>query len=471
MQGRTITRVLPRLAFPVHLCSTASIRNASNVTPRGQKSGKKKREVTVKGNERQNQTSSRKSKRWQNRQKSKPSRYVTLVVRTWGGLTSSRLRRMGPPRHDDEARNIGLNVAMAEALMSPRSPLQFAAHIVKSAGTIFPCEMHADVIRCAVDSIHQCTPDGSHSFDVAVETFFRLAAVSRPTHESVVAVAEFAAIDDDVERRAKHAASLLRFVLHTRSVVSYSVFFAIFQSFVEGLDYSAALVTLTLVHDMYKNLTPMDQAYWYERLMYAALVRREFNVFDAARLHKESLTLPTTTYGESIDLAYDTERGSYQAAVSTARALVRRSIPIEHFALASIIRAAGEQHDLRVVREFYAIFEKSLGGCVQKFKLSLSPSNTARAKSISKFSVRTYENAAIDPTHAIFHAFRMCGEAREAVSLVRRLHDQYDVQFSPLLYSVVSETCFKANLVALAASFRREIQHYFDKKQFTNKAM
>lgn len=386
------------------------------------------------------------------------SRTTKPSICTWTGLSITRLQRMRSVRCEDLSPDFGLTVAINSALESPFAPFKYAERIVRSIGSSFPSATHASVIKCAVRCAEECGMESASPPDVAIETFIRLEATSRPTSDSLAIVADFAALDDVVERRAERAASIMRFVLHKRFMVSEVVLRAVFNAFVEGLDFRAALATLMLSHDMYTSISSTDRAYWYERLMYAAMVRREFEVVDSARQRKRELNLPTTVYGQNVDLSCAAELGNYESAVATARALRKTHANLEHFALASLIRAAGVQHDMNSVREFYSVFEKSLGGCSKKFAKSLSLLVSAKSASITAFSARTAEFAKTDPTQAIFHALRQCGQAEESISLVRRLHRQYGVQFSGLLYSTISETCFRANRLNLATRLRKEIR-------------
>lgn len=387
----------------------------------------------------------------------------------WTGLSTTRLQRMRSVRCEDLPSDFGLAVAINSALISPHAPFEYAYRIAQSTGSSFPSATHASVIQCAVRCAKELRTESLNPADLAIETFLRLDAVSRPTSDALAVVANFAAMDDIVEYRAERAASIMRFVLHKRFIVSVPVLRAVFDAFVEGLDFSAALATLMLSHDMYTCISKTDRAYWYERLMYAAMVRREFEVVDSARHQKQQLSLPTTIYGQNVDLACAAELGNYESAVASARTLSKRNVRLEHFALASLIRAAGVQHDLNGVREFYNIFERLLGGCPEKFANSLSLLVSAKSASVTAFPVRTVEFARTDPTHAVFHALRLCRQAEEALSLVRRLHRQYNVQFSSSLYSIISETCFRANRMNLATELRREIRRVIKGQQTNNK--
>lgn len=427
--------------------------------------------------------------------------------------------------------------------------------------------------------------NGGLAADLAIETLIRLSSSpsssssttnsssSRTTPAAVVAVSHICALDPVVERRGERAASLLRFVQYNRTLSTYIVFEAIFHTFVEALDLQAALATLTYTHTTFTHISAAERAHWYDRLAYAALVRREPEVLAATRTAKEQLLIDKhdhhgksnkegrkkkkeeedrySLYTKAVDIAVDAEHGDFDAAADAARQLLalrskgRRnrhgkkakrdssntgrkknktlvgdddddrnyyvdetagnkdmapsssnSVCLQPFVFAFLIKAAGRQHRVDDVMEFYSRFEQSIRHSPQLFRQSLSPlvyaapltldphsqsqstvnSNNQKPHSPNPspplppppsssppVSLRTADASSTDPTHAALIALRACGKAEEAVTLVERLHDQYNVTLSPFVYGVVSETCFKTGRLDLGVRLRKLVQKRYEK--------
>lgn len=438
----------------------------------------------------------------------------------WRGLSGHRKRKI---RHITPnvvtVTHRALSAAISAALTCPRQPLQFASSIARAADISFPPSTHATLIRVVAahaeneastvgvsptstisnistnnDTFSSASAMRAHlPADVATEAFIRLwtsssssssspsssssspsssspstsssnIAISsaRTTPDALVAVAELSAHDPFVERRGLRAASVLRFTQHNRTLATLPVYKAVFDTFVEALDFQSALTTLTYAHAKFSTLiSDQERAHWYDRLIYAALVRKEFSIVDAAFTTKQDLgltsqSIPMSFYCQSLSIAYEAEQGSYESAVSTAQQV--KFYKIEPFAFASLIRAAGARNDVNAIMEFYKAFENQyISGCRRKFIRSLSPP-TSNSDSVSSFSLRTSDVASTDPTQAVFLALRACKLAEQSVSLVKHLQRQYAVQFSTLLYSIISDTCFKANRMKLAVQVRKLMQ-------------
>lgn len=383
----------------------------------------------------------------------------------WSGLSLARQRRMRIPP-GAQSKNVGINAAIHSALTLPHNPAQFAFEIAKAADVALPLDTHATIINLAVHQSQIECPQSANSADIAVEAFLRLSATSRQrsTSSALAAVARFAIHDPIIERRADRAASILRFLINYRLNVTAEVLLAIFDVFVSALDFRSAFHVLTFAHEMHASLSPVEMCYWYDKMMYVGLLRCQVDIVDVLNRQKEALNLPVTVYGHSAQLALYAERGDFDDAKSLTIKLEHDEIAIENFAFASLIRAASKENDVNAVNTFYAAFEKSLQGCAKKFLKSLSllsmqvQVNLGSVNLGSTFSQRASDASREDPTLAMFQALRVCGEAEEALALIRRLRSQYGVSFSTLLHTVVTETCFKARRTDLAIEFRDEIK-------------
>lgn len=321
-------------------------------------------------------------------------------------------------------------------------------------------------MNLTVNSARSECSKSANAADVSVEAYLRLVATSgsRPTSSALAVVARYATHDPKVDRRGDRAASILRFLINNRLELTTEVLLAVFDAFVSALDFNAAYHLLTYAHDLHPDLPSSERVYWYDRMMFAALLRRQFALVEEVGAERDALRLPTTAYGQSLALSLKAERGDDQLSEATARRLIRQGTPVQNFALASLIRAAGSRRDIHSVRFFYQAFEQSLENDVCVFDQSLSVLSK-EAKSAAWYSELMTDVSRTDPTLAVFHALRVCGEAEEAVTLMRRLRSQYGVPLSKYLHTLVSETCFRARRMDLAVEFRNELQRNSEDSQ------
>lgn len=437
----------------------------------------------------------------------------------WHGLTPFRKRRVRHVTHNVQAdlRLKSLTAALASALRWPNYGLELSSRIAGAAKITYCGSLHATIINQvaarAIDSqgdmtehlalhteyskstINATTKNGTAKHinkmncgmvaDLAIETFIRLSSSTRTTPAALVAVTEICARDQVVERRGTRAASVLRFIQYNRTLSTYAVYKALFEAFVEALDYQAALATLNYVHSTYTHISIPDRAHWYDRFIYAALVRRELGIVEAALTTKKQLGLPDDSdYARNIKIALDAERGDFGQAARAARRLIKanrsgQKVQVEPFVFAYLIKGAGKMEDVNVVLEWYKLFENSIEQSRVKFYQSLSlptfsaaprlkkqaassPEPHSETKSTSDYSLRSSDEAATDPTFAVFLALRVCGEPQAALKLIERLHTRYGVVFSPQVHSIVSETCFRAQRIDLATRLRKLVQKQFE---------
>lgn len=377
----------------------------------------------------------------------------------WQGLSVGRRKRMRAVEHDLGGliqKTIGS--AIVSALGFPCDGLRLSLAIASAAGMAPPIATHAALIRATVASAQRKLPNLACGPDVAVEAFLRISSGSPPSVDAIAAVASLCAEDPVLERRAGRAASLLRYILAARVEMSQSTLRPIFDLFVSSLDMRSAANMLQFFDEVCTDVSLVDRAYWYDRLSYAALLLQNFDLAQLILQEKTDLGLPDTPFGKSVALSLHAEHDRRDLAESTANSMESCNIALQPFARAALIRAAGRTNDTQAMWRNFHAFETDLGGCPLRYANSLSIPARHSTATVNDYSEMTSRMQLADPTVAMFDALRMCNKGEDALGLVVRLREQYNIRFSKLIYEIVSQTCFRSNRLDLAVQFRKLLQ-------------
>lgn len=488
MQGQLLTRVTERLPllvrFPV-TSFTPTIRSfvaaaADSSSVRSKKQTPKKRGRSLKDNTLEQTVHANDSSKNPATERSVPSstgskgpvqrikhgsksgkqrKRTESHILNWQGLSTRRLRRMGVVEYDVNnftQRTIG--IAMMSALDLPRDGLPFSLSIASGAGISPPATIHSALIRATVKLARKNLPGTVFGPDIAIEAFLRLSSGTPPSIEAITTVSSLCEEDPVLERRAERAASLLRYILAAKVKMDQSTLRPIFDLFVSSLDIRSANYTLRFFDTVCHDVSPVDRAYWYDRLAYAALLRQANEVTQLILQEKRDLGLPDTPFGKSVALSLDAEYDRRDLAESTAYSMERCGVLIEPFARAALIRAAGRKNDIQAVWRHFQAFENDLGGCSLRYTDTLSVPARHGTVTVHDYSGMTSRTQLADPTVAVFDALRMCNKGEDAFELVMRLREQYGIRFSKLIYEMVSQTCFRSRRLDLAIQFRRLLQ-------------
>lgn len=389
----------------------------------------------------------------------KQRKQTELCASKWQGLSTRRLRRMRVVEYDlSDLVKRTISFAILSGLDLPRDGLSFSLAIASAAGVSPPDTTHAKLIRATVRSAQQNLPTVVCVPDLAIETFLRLSSGAPPSVDAIETIASLCMEDPVLEHRAERAASLLRYVLAAKVKMDQSTLRPLFDLFVSSLDIKSASHMLRFFDIVCHDVSPIDRAYWYDHLGYAALLRQASDVTQLILHEKYNLGLPDTPFGKSVALSLDAENGRQDFAESTAHSMERCRIPIEPFARAALIRAAGRRNDIQSVWRHFRAFENDLNGCPQRYTATLSMPARQSTVSVNDYSGMTSRMQLADPTFAVFDALRICNKGEDAFELVVRLRNQYNMRFSKLIYEMVSQTCFRSNRLDLAIEFRKLLQ-------------
>lgn len=421
-------------------------------------------------------STSRKRKRPKQRRKKASSNKSSSPTpsQNWHGLLAFRLSRM--PRREPPSPHLGLHHALQTTLCQPNAPVKRALTMARSAGlTALPAMTHATAIEVVLRSAPLHMSSSVIRADLATEAFIRLsAAVPEPSAAALTVVTHAAAADDDADRRSARGASILRFMAGARLDPDVNILSALVDLFASALDLAPAA---TLLHFAAENgASPAQLAELYDSLAQAAFLseqhalaanalraRRTLEIEDGAMTRAVRIALAGLADGLVEDEARElTDVPLSPAAMFTALQLAfANGQKVHPLAFAALLRRLGKQTRTVMagapeVRQTYELFEASLVGSGVALSSTLSQASRAQIPSFANLSRSAGQLAMSDPTFVAFYAMRALADADGSAALARHLRVKHGFTLSRLLFSIVFETCCKANNVSLAWQLKEE---------------
>lgn len=395
----------------------------------------------------------------------------------WTGLSATRLRKLRDKTaelSEIDVHNSSINALMASILETQHMSMvantfRAMAHTNQSdiPFTLTSNTIHLIVQSCMKSAVQddRIAALSSNAADTAVEVVFRLihSFDIRPDIQIFRTIVRAAAEDPVFERRSERIWSVLRYARAAQLVPSLDFIYDCFSTLIGAVDVegAAALMEFALRKEMYDDSGRGHgprQIDYYNGVMYAAWLMSQFSVIDAAYAELKRIGLHPNHSTQCTLLAATVDTGDEEAAERIFNAIQSSGKPVTSFVFAALIRAAGEKGNVESVLENFKRFETHLREHQISFRDTLSAPSLSSRAAYGEHSVREMATGRADPTMALFRALRACKRSSEATEMLATLKSRYDFVPSPVLYSIVIETCWRAGKVELAKSLRLEMQ-------------